>query len=173
MRSALVAIVFAVAACSGPAAPAPRPPPPPPPVRPLVSVVLLDLDCDDASEDQANALTAALRSRVTAAHRWRLDAARPSMAALIPAMSCPRPPDSACLDRISKQLDVDHYFWGTVKTSPVPDSVVAELHYWGRGEAEHVVRETYSSNLTDQNDDALRRIAAQLIDRLERYADPP
>lgn len=89
------------------------------------------------------------------------------MTSLIPALSCPRPPDSACLDRVSQQLEVDHYFWGTVKTAPVADSVVAELHYWVRGEAEHVARETYSSNLTDQNDDALRRIAAQLIDHLE------
>jgi hypothetical protein len=56
--------------------------------------------------------------------------------------------------------------------APVADSVVAELHFWGRGEAEHVARETYSSNLTDQNDDALRRIASQLVEHLERYEQP-
>jgi hypothetical protein len=135
-------------------------------------VALVDLDCDDATEDQADAMTAALRSRVDAGNRWRLATSRPSMTALIPALSCPRPPDSACLDRISHQLEVDHYFWGTVKTAPVPDSVVVELHFWGRGEAEHVARETYSSNLTDQNDDALRRIATQLIEHLEAQASP-
>lgn len=88
------------------------------------------------------------------------------MSALMPVLSCPRPPDSACLDGISKQLGTDQYFWGFVKKASVPDAVVAELHYWERGEAEHVALETYSSNLTDQNDDALRRIAAQLVHHL-------
>jgi hypothetical protein len=141
-------------------------------VHPAVAVALIDLDCDDATEDQADALTAALRMRVSAGNRWSLGVSRPSMTSLIPALSCPRPPDSACLVRISEQLEVDHYFWGIVKTAPVPDSVVAEVHYWVRGEAEHVARETYSSNLTDQNDEALRRIAAQLIEHLERQAAP-
>ena len=132
-------------------------------------VVILDLDFDDATEDQADALTAALRSRMSMTPGWRLDPSRPSMTLLMPALSCPKPPDAACLDRISKQIEVDHYIWGTVAKAPVPDTVVAEIHYWARGEIEQVARETYSSNLTDQNDDALRRIAAQLVERFKPY----
>ena len=131
-----------------------------------MSVVLIDLDFDDGDDDQADALTAALRSKLSAGHRWRLDPSRPSMSALVPGLSCPRPPDAACLDGISKQLATDRYFWGFVKKAAVPDTVVAELHYWERGSPEHVALETYSSNLTDQNDDALRRIAAQLVHHL-------
>lgn len=128
---------------------------------------MVDLDSDDATEDQADALTAAFRTRVGNTPGWRLDAQRPSMTTLLPALSCPRPPDSSCLDRIGKLLEVDHYFWGTVTKAATPHEVVAEIHCWGRDEIELVARETYSDNLTDQNDDALRRIASQLIERLE------
>jgi hypothetical protein len=160
-------LALTLSACTS--TPPPPPPRPPPPVvaRPLVPVVVVDLDFDDASEDQADALTAALRSRVDNTPGWRLESQRPSMTTLLPALSCPRPPDASCLDRIGKLLEVDHYFWGTVTKAPAPHDVVAEIHYWGRGEVERVARETYSENLTDQNDDALRRVAAQLVEQLD------
>ncbi|HSQ64034.1 MAG TPA: hypothetical protein VLM85_12500 [Polyangiaceae bacterium] len=175
MRSALGAFALALGACSSPPPPPVAPPPPPVIARPIIPVVVVDLDFDDATEDQAEALTAALRSRVGGMPGWRLDAQRPSMTTLLPAFSCPRPPDASCLDRIGKLLEVDHYFWGTVTKAAAPDDVVAEIHYWGRGEIEQVARETYSDNLTDQNDDALRRIAFHLVEQLDarRKAEKP
>ena len=159
----MFAVMFLAACGSAPLPAPPKPQAPPPPPPPLVPVVFVDLDFDEASEDQADALTAALRSKLSASRHWRLDPSRPSLSSLLPTLTCPHPPDSACLDAISKQLGTDHYFWGYVKKAPVPDAVVAELHYWERGEAEHVALETYSSNLTDHTDDALRRVAARLV----------
>jgi hypothetical protein len=170
LRCAVIATAFFVtplAACASHGAePMPAPSVPAPAPKPLVPVVVIDLDADEASDDQADALTAALRARIANVPGWRLDASRPSMTLLSAALRCPHPPDSACLKRIGDQLETDHYIWGVVTKAPTQGDVVAEVHYWSRGEIEQAMRQTYSDNLTDQNDDALRRIALQMLQRL-------
>ncbi len=131
-----------------------------------VLVHVIALDSDDASEDQADALTAALRQRVRSAATWQIAESNQSLSTLLPALRCPSRPDSACLQRIGDQLKTDRYFWGTVTKATVARQVVAEVHLWTRGKPEQVAKETYSDNLKDQNDDALKRISTQLYERL-------
>lgn len=135
-----------------------------------VTVHVIALDSDDASEDQADALTAALRQRVRNAPTLQLAESNQSLATLLPALKCPQRPDSACLQRIGDQLKTDRFFWGNVVKATIKGQVVAEVHLWTRGKPEQVAKETYSDNLKDQNDDALKRIAGQLFERLTGQA---
>jgi hypothetical protein len=135
-----------------------------------VTVHVIALDSDDASEDQADALTAALRQRVRNTPSLQLAESNQSLATLLPALKCPTRPDSACLQRIGDQLRTDRFFWGNVVKAGVPHQVVAEVHLWTRGKPEQVAKESYSDNLKDQNDDALKRVAVQLFDHLTGQA---
>jgi len=135
-----------------------------------VTVHVIALDSDDASEDQADALTAAMRQRVRGAPSLQLAESNQSLATLLPALKCPTRPDSACLQRIGDQLKTDRFFWGNVVKATIAHQVVAEVHLWTRGKPEQVAKETYSDNLKDQNDDALKRIATQLFERLTGQA---
>jgi hypothetical protein len=135
-----------------------------------VTVHVIALDSDDASEDQADALTAAMRQRVRNAPTLQLAESNQSLATLLPALKCPTRPDSACLQRIGDQLKTDRFFWGNVVKATMSRQVVAEVHLWTRGKPEQVAKETYSDNLKDQNDDALKRIATQLFERLTGQA---
>jgi hypothetical protein len=74
------------------------------------------------------------------------------------------------LQRIGDQLRTDRFFWGNVVKASVPHQVVAEVHLWTRGKPEQVAKESYSDNLKDQNDDALKRVAVQLFDHLTGQA---
>jgi len=134
------------------------------------TIHVVALDSDDASEDQADALTSALRNQVRNSASFQLVDSNQSLSTLLPALKCPARPDSACLARIGDQLKTDRFIWGYVVKAPVAHQVTAEVHLWTRGKAEQVAKETYSDNLKDQNDDALRRIAAQLYERLTGQA---
>jgi hypothetical protein len=135
-----------------------------------VTVHVIAFDSDDASEDQADALTAAMRQRVRNAPSLQLAESNQSLATLLPALKCPTRPDSACLQRIGDQLKTDRFFWGNVVKATIAHQTVAEIHLWTRGKPEQVAKETYSDNLKDQNDDALKRIASQLFERLTGQA---
>jgi hypothetical protein len=135
-----------------------------------VTIHMIALDSDDASEDQADALTAAMRQRVRNSPSLQLAESNQSLATLLPALKCPTRPDSACLQRIGDQLKTDRFFWGNVVKATIAHQVVAEVHLWTRGKPEQVAKETYSDNLKDQNDDALKRIAGQLFERLTGQA---
>ena len=135
-----------------------------------VTVHVIALDSDDASEDQADALTAAMRQRVRNAPTLQLAESNQSLATLLPALKCPQRPDSACLQRIGDQLKTDRFFWGNVVKGSIAHQVTAEVHLWTRGKPEQVAKESYSDNLKDQNDDALKRIAGQLFERLTGQA---
>jgi len=132
--------------------------------RPVL-IHVIALDSDDTSEDQADALTAAIRQRVRSTPAWQMAESNQSLSTLLPALRCPSRPDSACLQRIGDQLKTDRFFWGIV-TKAAAHQVTAEVHLWTRGKPEQVAKETYSDNLKDQNDDALKRIAAGLFERL-------
>jgi hypothetical protein len=84
---------------------------------------------------------------------------------LTAALRCPQKPDAACLQRIGDQIHTDRFIWGTMSKSP-NNQVTADLHLWARGKPDTTVRETYSDNLKDQNDETLRKIAAHILDRL-------
>jgi hypothetical protein len=128
------------------------------------SLHVLEIDSDDADE-QAEALTGALRSRVRSAPGWVLLDTTQSLSMLTAALRCPPRPDAGCLQRIGDQLKTDRFVWGLLSKAP-GHQVTADVHLWMRGKPDQSVKETYSDNLKDQNDDTLRKIASRFFDRL-------
>lgn len=125
---------------------------------------VLELDSDD-SDEQAEALTRALRSRVRSANEWTLVESTQSLSMLTAALRCPKRPDTACLQHIGDQIKSDRFVWGFVSKSN-EHQVTADLHLWTRGKPDVGVKETYSDNLRDENDDTMRKIASRIFDRL-------
>jgi hypothetical protein len=136
-----------------------------PPNGRATPVYILTLWTDD-SDDQADALTQALRSRVRQAAGWSLLETNQSFETLSIALKCPPKPDSSCLQRIGDQLHADHYVWGTMARKKGPGEVTADLHMWVRGKQSSEASETYSDNLKDASDESLRAVAARLFGRL-------
>jgi hypothetical protein len=116
-------------------------------------------------DDQADALTQALRSRVRQAPGWSLSESNQSFETLSIALRCPPTPNQGCLDRIGDQLHADHYIWGTMSKERSGE-VSAELRLWTRGKPQVEASEAYNENLKDASDDALRAIAGRLFAKL-------
>ncbi len=125
---------------------------------------VLAVDTEDA-DDQAEALTGALRSRVRGAQGWSLAETTVTLSMLTAALKCQRVPDAACLTRIGDQLRADRFVWGSMQKAP-GNTVKVELHLWLRGKAETIASDSYTDNLKDQNDERLQRVAQRLFDRL-------
>jgi hypothetical protein len=125
---------------------------------------VLGIDSDDA-EDQADALTGAIRSRVRSAPGWSLQETQHSLGMLTAALRCPAKPDAACLQKIGDQLRTDRFIWGVVTKAP-GNQITAEIHLWARGKPDSSTRETYSDNLKDQNDETLRKIATRILEKI-------
>lgn len=130
-----------------------------------VPVAVLSFDSEDA-EDQADAFTGALRSRIRAAQGWSLIETAQSLGMLTAALKCPSRPTPECQQRIGEQIKAERYIWGYVTKGPQAGQVTAEIHLYQKGKADTVIRENYADNLKDQNDDTLRKIAARVVDRL-------
>ncbi|MGH7270799.1 MAG: hypothetical protein ACREJ3_10250 [Polyangiaceae bacterium] len=135
-----------------------------PPNSQATPVYVLSVWTNDA-DDQADALTQQLRSRVRQAPGWSLLETTQSFETLAIALRCPTVPTPACLDRIGEQLHADHYVWGMM-AKKTGGEVEADLHMWSRGKPQVDASRTYSANLKDPSDDALRAIAGHLIEKL-------
>ena len=127
-------------------------------------VYVLTLSTDD-SDDQADALTQTLRSRVRQSQGWSLQETSQSFDTLAIALKCPPKPDAACLQRIADQLKADHFIWGTVSKGAA-GNVKADVHLWSRGKADVEATNIYSDNLKDPADESLRTIATTLFGTL-------
>ncbi|HVH41633.1 MAG TPA: hypothetical protein VM925_04800, partial [Labilithrix sp.] len=131
-----------------------------------VPVAVLALDSDDA-EEQAEALTGALRSRVRTSQGWSLIETLQSLGMLTAALRCTTKPLAAeCEQRIAEQIKADRYIFGYVTRGPQAGQVTAEVHLYQRSKPDTVIRESYADNLKDQNDDTLRAVAQRVLDRL-------
>lgn len=130
-----------------------------------VAVAVLSFDSEDA-EDQADAFTGALRSRIRASQAWSLVETTQSLGMLTAALKCPSRPTPDCQQRIGEQIKAERYIWGYVAKGPQAGQVTAEIHLYQRGKPDAVIRESYADNLKDQNDDTLRKIAQHVLDRL-------
>jgi hypothetical protein len=131
-----------------------------------VPVAVLAFDSEDA-EDQADALTGALRSRIRAAQGWSLIETTQSLGMLSAALKCQAKPLSAdCQARIGDQIKAERFIYGYVSKGPQPGQVTADVHLYQKGKQETVIKESYADNLKDQNDDNLRKIAQRVLDRL-------
>jgi PEGA domain len=124
---------------------------------------VLSIWTDDA-DDQAEALTRALRSRVRAAAGWSVSETTQSFETLAIALRCPPKPDPACLDRIGDQLHANLYIWG--KMAKGRGEITAEVHLWRRNGPGSDDSATYPEAYTDPDDPRLRAIAAHLFDDL-------
>ncbi len=129
------------------------------------SVAVLGIESDDA-EEQAEALTTAIRTKVRAAPGWSLGDATQSLSMLTAALKCPQKPDGGCEQRIADQIKADRYVWGAMRKGP-PGKVTVELHFYGKGKPGIIANASYSENLKDQNDDSLRREAQALLAKLQ------
>jgi hypothetical protein len=142
------------------------------PAAAATPVYVLAVWTDDA-DDQADALTRALRSRVRQAQGWSLQETNQSFETLAIALKCPPKPDAACLLRIGDQLKASDYVWGTLaKNKGEPGEVAADLHLWRRGKPGIETRGVLSDNLKDPNDEGLRSIAGDLFNQLTAAASP-
>jgi hypothetical protein len=124
-------------------------------------VYVLTVQTDD-SDDQAEALTQALRWRVRQAPGWSLLETSQSFETLSIALKCPPKPDNACLGRIGDQLHTDRFVWGTLSKAG-GGQVKADLHLWARGKPDTVAQSTYTDNLKDASDESLRAVATGLF----------
>jgi hypothetical protein len=136
-----------------------------PPNAKATPVYVLSIFTEDA-DDQADALTQAMRSRVRQAAGWSLLETPQSFETLAIALKCPPRPDPACLQRIADQLHADHYVWGTMGKKKTPGEVTADMHMWSRGKADAEANESYSENLKDASDESLRQIATRLFGKI-------
>jgi len=144
-----------------------------PPVAKPGPLYVLSIWTEDA-DDQAEALTLALRSRVGQTPGFTLLQTNQSFETLAIALKCPPKPDNACLQRIGDQLKADHYVWGMMDKKKAPSGEVnVEVHLWGRGKPEVSTRETYADTLRDANDESLRTIASAIFGRLTGVAPAP
>lgn len=130
-----------------------------------VPVAVVTFDSDDA-EEQADALTGALRSRIRASQGWSLIETTQSLGMLTAALKCPaRPLTAECQQKIADQIKADRYLWGYVAKASA-GQVNAEVHLYQKGKPDTVVKESYADTLKDANDDSLRKIAQRIVDRL-------
>ena len=130
-----------------------------------VPVAVLAFDSED-SEEQADAITGAVRSRIRAAQGWSLIETTQSLGMLTAALKCPTQPPPECQQKIGEQIKAERYIWGIVAKGPAQGQVTAEIHLYQKGKADTVLRESYADNLKDSNDDTLRKIATRIVERL-------
>jgi hypothetical protein len=155
---------FALAAAAALALATPRAAQADPPNAKATPVYVLSLSTED-SDDQADALTQALRSRVRQAHGWSISETTQSFDTLAIALKCPQRPDTGCLQRIGDQLHTDHFVWGTLSKGRAGE-VKADIHMWSRGKPDSEATDTYSDNIKDPADEALRAIASVLFGKV-------
>ena len=112
-------------------------------------VHVLSIDSDDA-EDQADALSGAIRSRVRLAPGWSLQETSHSLSMLTAALRCPQKPDTPCLQRIGDQIHTDRFIWGTMSKGPNNQVVADLLRKTG-------VADPYSAFVTDRTGRVIAR----------------
>jgi hypothetical protein len=131
-----------------------------------VAVAVLALDSDDA-EEQADALTGALRSKIRNSQGWSLVETTQTLGMLTAALRCPgKPIPAECEQKIAEQLKTDRFIFGYVSKGPQAGQVTAEVHLFQKSKPDVTVRESFSDNLKDANDDTLRSRAQKILERL-------
>lgn len=131
-----------------------------------VQIAVLGFDSEEA-DDQADALTGALRSRVRGASGWSLMETSASLGMLTAGLKCPPRPTPDCQQRIADQLKTERYIWGIVTKGPTAGHVTAEVHLFQKGKPDTTFKEQFSDNLKDPNDEkGIGKIAARIVERL-------
>jgi PEGA domain len=126
-------------------------------------ITVVALQTNDA-DDQAAALTRALKNAVRTLPGWSLGEGDYSLEVLTLTLKCSEPPDASCESRIADQIKADRYIWGTINKKGT--DVEGELHLWVRGKGAKKGNVRYSANLTEANDEALKKVANDLLIQL-------
>jgi hypothetical protein len=134
---------------------------PGPDTLPIHVITVQTLDADD----QAEGLTKALRQAVRAMPGWSQAEGDYSLEVLTLSLKCPDPPDAGCQSRIADQIRADRYVWGVLSKAK-SGNVVGELSFWVRGKGTTTFKLDYSANLTEPQDDGLKKVAAEAIQKL-------
>ncbi|MCC6551784.1 MAG: hypothetical protein IT372_02025 [Polyangiaceae bacterium] len=151
------ALAFTACLAAAPAASADEPGPNTLPIN-IVAVQTPD------AYDQAEALTKALRLALKAVPGWSLGEGDFSLEVLTLSLKCGDIPDASCQSKIADQIKTDRYIWGNVQKKGA--NVTGQVHLWVRGQGTTSAPLDYSANLTEPNDEALRRIAADTLQAL-------
>lgn len=122
---------------------------------------ILGIVSDDV-EEQADGLTEALRFQARQLPGVPVGKANQTLDVMTTANKCPQSPDPTCQQDIAKQLKTNQYIWGILKKAP-DQKVTIELHHYVKDKPDHILEISYPSNLRDQNDEALRKIARRLL----------
>jgi hypothetical protein len=117
------------------------------------------------ADDQAEALTKALRNAVRAMPGWSQGEGDYSLEVLTLSLKCPDPPDAGCQSRIADQIRADRYVWGVLSKGK-KGNVVGELNFWVRGKGTTNFKVDYSANLTEANEEALQKLATEAVNKL-------
>ncbi len=131
----------------------------------VLPLQVIAIQSDDA-DDQADALTSALRSRVRALHGFSLADGDYALEVLTLGFKCGEVPDESCQATIGDHIHADRYIWGTLKRSKTSRQVTADLHFWSRGRPGIRSQVIYSDNLTTPGDDVLKRLADDMLAKL-------
>ena len=115
----------------------------------------------EESDAQADALTTALKAEVRDLTGWSLGPGDFSLEVLALALRCPSPPDAACEMRIADEIKADRYIWGTIDVKD--GKSIGVLHMWQRDQGQTKVEMAYADNLTEPNDEALRKIVRDAL----------
>ena len=133
---------------------------PGPDTLPIHVIALQTTDADDHAES----LTKALRSAVRAMPGWSLGEGDNALEVLVLKLQCQEPPDASCQSRIADVIKSDRYVWGLIDKKG--ENVAGTLNYWVRGQGTSTIPFEYSGNLTEANDEALKKVALDAITNL-------
>lgn len=137
---------------------------PPGPNTPPVHV--LEIYTDDA-DDQAKALTIALKSKVRTSKDYSLGESDKALGVYLAQFKCGDVPDSVCQTKIGDNLKADRYIWGTVRKDGA--DLAVDIHLWQKGQNEVRQQIKISANLTDANDPSLQQVAEQIVSKLVNF----
>jgi len=171
---ALCCASLGLGSCGPEPPPVVAPPPsattPPPPAEKVVLHVLA-IQTSDA-DDQAEGLTNALRATLRTHPRFVLAPGDYSLEVLSVSLGCSEPPDAACESKLAAEIKADRFLWGVLSKGK-NGKVAGELHFWSKDDGKAAWKVDYSANLTEWQDEALRKIAEEAIAKLTTGVKPP
>lgn len=138
------------------------------PAGPGVSPLhVLEFATDDA-DDQAKALTLALRARVRASKDYSLAEGDYALGVFLASLKCGDIPDVGCQGRIADSIKADRYIWGTMRKMP-GGQVAVDVHLWQRNIPEVRHQTSYSDNMTVPEEANLQKLADQVLGKLVNF----
>jgi hypothetical protein len=125
-------------------------------------IAVLSVKTDDALE-HAGSLTEVLRKAVRNSAGWSLGSGNQALEFLALQLNCSAPIDAACEARIADVIKADRFIWAVLAFVDGGKAVVGSVNFFERGKGTNKAPVRYSANLKDANDDALIKIATEVV----------